>query len=77
MLLSVITNELRNPEKDYRERIQSVFGGEEVKELLQNTPITMNERSNQLLYIGMLYPGGVLLRVLRMILWVYDRKGKA
>lgn len=77
MLLYVMKNELRNPGKDYRERIQSIFGGGEVKELLQNTPVMMTERSNQLLYMGMLYPGGVLLRVLRMILWVYDRKGKA
>ena len=42
--------------------------------MLQNTPISVTERSNQLLYMGMMYPGGVLLRVLRLILRVYDRK---
>ncbi len=42
--------------------------------MLQNTPISVTERSNQLLYMGMLYPGGMLLRVLRLILRVYDKK---
>lgn len=74
MLLHVIKNELRNPGKDYRERIQGLFGGEEIRTLLQNTPITVKERSNQLLYLGMMYPGGMLLRVLRLVLKIYDRK---
>lgn len=74
MLLHVMKNELRNPGKDYRERIREVFEDEEIRTLLQNTPITVTERSNQLLYLGMLYPGGVLLRVLRMILRIYDRR---
>lgn len=75
MLMYVIKNELRCPDKTYRKRIQAIFGEEKIKELLQNTPITVTERSNQLLYMGMLYPGGMLLRVLRLILRVYDKKG--
>ncbi|MCM1266968.1 MAG: glycosyltransferase family 2 protein [Bacteroidales bacterium] len=74
MLLYVMKNELRNPDKDYRERIRSIFGAEEIRTLLQNTPITVSERSGQLLYLGMLYPGGVLLRLLRMILRIYDKR---
>ncbi|MDE6404328.1 MAG: glycosyltransferase [Lachnospiraceae bacterium] len=74
MLLYVMKNELRGPGKDYRKRIQMIFGDEQIKEMLQNTPIAVTERSNQLLYMGMLYPGGMLLRVLRLILRIYDRK---
>lgn len=74
MLLYVIKNELRSPDKDYRRRIQAIFGQEKIKELLQNTPVPVSERANQLLYMGMLYPGGMLLRVLRLILRVYDKK---
>lgn len=74
MLLYVIKNELRSPGKDYRRRIQAIFGEEKIKELLQNTPIPVTERANQLLYMGMMYPGGMLLRVLRLILRVYDKK---
>lgn len=74
MLLYVIKNELRSPDKDYKRRLQAVFGEEKIKELLQNTPILVTERANQLLYMGMLYPGGMLLRVLRLILRIYDKK---
>lgn len=77
MLLYVMKNELRGPGKDYRKRIQRIFGDERIKELVLHTPISVTERSGQLLYVGMQYPGGVLLRVLRLILKVYDRKGKA
>ncbi len=74
MLMYVMKNELRAPGKDYRRRIQSIFGDEKIKAMLQNTPVAVTERSNQLLYMGMMYPGGVLLRVLRLILRVYDRR---
>lgn len=74
MLMHVMKNELRNPGKDYRKRIQTIFGETEIRTLLQNTKVTVNERSNQLMYLGMLYPGGALLGVLRMILRIYDRR---
>ncbi len=74
MLLYVMKNELRNPGKDYRKRIQAVFGDEEIRTLLQNTSIALRERSGRLLYLGMRHPGGVLLCVLRMILRIYDRR---
>lgn len=74
MLLYVMKNELRSPEQDYRKRIQTIFGQEKIKELLQNTRISVRGQANQLLYVGMCYPGGVLLRLLRLILRVYDKK---
>lgn len=74
MLMYVMKNELRAPGKDYRKRIQSIFRDERIKTMLHNTPVAVTERANQLLYVGMMYPGGVLLRVLRLILRVYDRR---
>lgn len=74
MLMYVMKNELRAPDKDYRKRIQTIFGEETIKTMLQNTPISVTERSSQLLYMGMLYPGGMLLRVLRLVLRVYDKR---
>lgn len=74
MLMHVMKNELRNPGKDYKKRIQTIFGEAEIRTLLQNTKVTVKERSNQLMYLGMLYPGGALLGVLRMILCIYDRR---
>lgn len=74
MLIYVMKNELRSPGKDYRKRIQGIFREEKIRTMLYSTPIAVTERANRLLYLGMVYPGGVLLRVLRMILRVYDRK---
>lgn len=74
LLLYVLKNELRGPKGDYRKRIRDIFCSEQIKALVQNTPITVTERANQLLYVGMCYPGGMLLRLLRLILRVYDRK---
>lgn len=74
MLLYVMKNELRSPGKDYRKRIQTIFGQEKIKELLQNTPVSLTGRANQLLYVGMCYPGGMLLRLLRLIVRIYDKK---
>lgn len=74
LLLYVLKNELRRPGKDYRTRIRNIFGEEKIRMLVQSTPIAVTARSNQLLYLGVTYPGGVLLRVLRLILRIYDRK---
>lgn len=74
LLLYVLKNELRGPKKDYRDRIRDIFCSEHIKMLVQNTPISVTERANQLLYVGMCYPGGMLLRLLRLILRLYDRK---
>lgn len=74
LLLYVLKNELRRPGKDYRTRIRNIFCEERIKMLVQNTPISVTERSNQLLYLGASYPGGMLLRVLRLILRIYDKK---
>lgn len=73
LLLYVLKNELRRPGKDYRARIREIFCGEEIRTLVQNTPVSLTERSNQLLYLGVVYPGGVLLRLLRLILRIYDK----
>lgn len=74
MLLYVMKNELRGSGKDYRRRIQTIFGEEKIRQLVLNTPLPVTERANQLLYVGMQYPGGVLLRVLRLVFKLYDRK---
>ena len=74
MLVHLMKNELRNPGKDYRRRIQEIFGQGQMKELVQSTRITVTERSSQLMYVGMLYPGSMLLWILRMMIKLYDRK---
>jgi glycosyltransferase involved in cell wall biosynthesis len=73
MLMLVVKNELRNPEKGYRKRIQEIFREENVREVVQNTPLMVTSRNNQLMYLAMTYPATTLLWMLRMILKVHDR----
>ncbi|MDE5933963.1 MAG: hypothetical protein K2H40_15980, partial [Lachnospiraceae bacterium] len=76
MLLLVMKNELRNPDKNYIRNIREIFLAKKVRERVLNTPLSVRERSNQLLYLGMQYPEKLLLRILRGIIRIYDRKGK-
>lgn len=74
MLLLVMKNELRNPDKHYLQNIRRIFLDEKVRKRVLNTPLSVRERSNQLLYLGMQYPEKMLLRILRGIVKLYDRK---
>lgn len=75
MMMYVMKNELRNPEKTYVQKIQDIFMKPEVREKIWNTPISVRSRANALLYLGMRYPNKTLLRILRMIVRQYDNSG--
>lgn len=76
MMMYVMKNELRNPGKDYVQKIQGIFMKPKVREKILNTPISVRSRSNALLYLGMQYPNKTLLHILRMIVKRYDNSGK-
>lgn len=76
MLLLVMKNELRNPDKNYMRKIQDIFTKPEVRERMGKTPVSINNRANALLYLGMQYPNKMLLWILRMIMRSHDRKNK-
>ncbi|MCM1144298.1 MAG: glycosyltransferase family 2 protein [Blautia sp.] len=68
MLLYVMKNELRNPAPNYAENIKDIFGKAQVREKIENTPISIQNRANALLYLGMRYPNQFLLWVLRSLI---------
>ena len=76
MMMLVMKNELRSPDKDYKNRIAEIFTGEKVRARIIHTPVSIKNRANALLYLGMQYPSAMLLRILRLIIRRYDRKGK-
>lgn len=73
MLMIVMKNELRNPDRNYLSAIRGIFGSRKVREYIMSTPLPVQERSNQLMYLGMRYPEKFLLRVLRRIIRWYDK----
>lgn len=73
MLILVMKNELRNPDKNYLQRTQEIFTKPEIREKIVNTHLSLTSKSNILLYLGMRHPNKLLLRILRMIISGYDR----
>lgn len=76
MLILVMKNELRNPDKNYLQRTREIFTKPEVRGKIENTPIVLTNRANALLYLGMRYPNKTLLKILRMIISRYDRSAR-
>ncbi len=76
MLIYVMKNELRNPGHDYMSRIREIFMRKEVRDKILNTPLTVRNRTNALMYAGMRHPDRALIWILRMIVRSYDRSGR-
>lgn len=73
MLLYVLKNELRNPARRYKARIREIFCDPAVRKLIQNTPLSITERSNALLYLGIQYPASGMIGILRLMTKLHDR----
>lgn len=76
MMMYVMKNELRNPAGDYVRKIQEIFLDKEVRTRILGTSLSVTNRANALLYLGMQYPNRILLSFLRKIMMYYDRKGR-
>lgn len=74
MLLLVMKNELRNPDKNYMENIQNIFNDIKIRDLVDNTNIIMREKANKILYFGIKLPKKPIIWILRCIMKLYDKK---
>lgn len=73
MMILVIKNELRNPDKNYIGKIRDIFTKPEVRKKIDGTPVRMENRANKLLYAGIKHPDRLHLSVLRLVMNFYDR----
>lgn len=76
MLIYVMKNELRNPDAVFCTRIREIFRSRKVRDILQNTPLTVTTGTNRLMYLAMTHPSAVLLTVLRGMMKVHDHGGR-
>ena len=76
MMLYVMKNELRNPARDYLQKIQDIFTKPEVRDKIVGTELSVRNKTNVLIYFGMRYPNKALLRILRVIVKWHDNSGK-
>ncbi len=69
LLILVVKNELRgNP--DYLKALQTIFKGEENRQILRNTSVRIREKAKKLIYFGMKHPCKMYWVGLRMLMQI-------
>ena len=73
MMILVMKNELRNPDRNYMEKIRRIFTDPVVRGRIDGTQAAVENRSNRLLYAGIRHPNKLYLSMLRLIMKYYDK----
>lgn len=66
LLLLVLKNEARGNPAGYRKNIAAICREPEVRKLVLENPVTVEQASNKLLYAVLKRPNGVMIRLLRL-----------
>lgn len=74
MLLLVMKNELRNPNKNYMKNILDIFRDNSIRNIIDNANINMRQNANKILYVGIKHPNKPIIWILRLIMKIYDNK---
>lgn len=75
-LLLLLKNEARGNPQGYRRNILEICRLPEIRSLVKNTPVTVEQTSNRLLYLVLRHPGEITVRLLRAaMIWYYRKKG--
>lgn len=71
----VLKNEARGNKEGYRRNILTICRTREIQDLVRNTPVSICQSSNKLLYLVMRYPNHLTVSLLRgAMLWYYREK---
>lgn len=73
LLFLVMKNELRADLPGVTKRVREVFSKEPIAGIIKNTPVTVSEKSNKLLYFGMKHPVAPVVLIIKMIIKSFDR----
>ncbi|WP_026509840.1 MULTISPECIES: glycosyltransferase family 2 protein [unclassified Butyrivibrio] len=73
LLFLVMKSELRINAPDVTGRVKEVFGKGEVADIIKNTPVTVSEKGNKLIYLCMRHPITPVILGVRMIIKGFDR----
>ena len=74
ILLLVMKNELRCPDKDTAARVKKIFLREDIRSKVTGTDVTISGLANRLLYFTMKHPAAPVVGCMKMILGAYDKK---
>lgn len=74
-MMLVLKNEARGNKEGYRKNILSICRSKEIRDLVRNTPVSINQSSNKLLYLVMRHPNHLTVSLLRgAMIWYYWKR---
>lgn len=71
LLMLALKNEARGNPAGYRKNIAAICREAEVRKLVSENPVTVEQTSNKLLYAVLKHPNGVMIRLLRLAMIVF------
>lgn len=74
LLMLVLKNEARGNPKGYRKNILELCRSVEFRSLVDATPVVIEQKANQLLYLVMMHPNHLTVSLLRLAMLWYYRK---
>lgn len=74
-MMLVLKNEARGNKEGYRRNILTICRSREIRDLVRNTPVTVEQIANKLLYLVMRHPNHLTVSLLRgAMLWYYRKR---
>ncbi|WP_408072102.1 glycosyltransferase family 2 protein [Butyrivibrio sp. JL13D10] len=73
LLFVVMKNALRASDENVVKLVKDIFGQGDIAELVKTTPVSVSEKSNQLIYYGMKHPVTPVIIMIKMILSAFDK----
>lgn len=73
LLMLVLKNEVRGNKRKYIDEIKIVCKDEKNRSIIKDTSVTIQNRSNQLIYFVMKHPNVISILLLKAAVLVYDR----
>lgn len=74
MLLVILKNELRCPDKDTAARVKNLFLRPDIRKKVTSTKVDVTSKANRLLYFCIKHPNPIVVAVTKAIITAYDRK---
>lgn len=72
LLLLALKNEIRSAKTGYRERVREISLAEENRKLILANRISVQDKTNRLLYSVLKHPWNLWIVGVRLVFWVYD-----
>lgn len=72
LLLLALKNEIRSGEKGYGNRVKTICGEKENREIIASSPVSIGDKTNRLLYFVLRHPWVWAIAALRLVFMVHD-----